>query len=334
MTTRKIRNIIIIIVLSIALIGILIFSVFSQRITMNPTGTVGNTAGNINNDGLFCEYNDMVYFANAQDGGKLYCMAPDESNITKLNELHIQNILAGGKYLYYFQFGDTGEAGIGNIVSSRSFVQCSLNGKKPTTILRGTVLKGQLVDNYLYLSTSESSGISFRKIKIDKSEKLDLANYEINPASANNSIIYYNGTLQDHHLYALNTSNDVSTPIWTGDLWYPIYDNGYVYYMDLTSNYRLCRYSISSNTVEILTEDRVDCYNLGSGYIYYQKNGSDAALICMRLDGSEKRTVAEGVYTNINMTSQYVYFQSFGVDTSYYHSPIGSTYFEIFRTGK
>ena len=27
----------------------------SQRVVMNPPGTVGNTAGNLNNDGLFCE---------------------------------------------------------------------------------------------------------------------------------------------------------------------------------------------------------------------------------------------------------------------------------------
>ena len=36
----------------------------SRRIAMNPAGTVGNTAGNLNNDGLFCEYDGTVYFLN------------------------------------------------------------------------------------------------------------------------------------------------------------------------------------------------------------------------------------------------------------------------------
>ena len=29
---------------------------FSSRIVPNPDGAVGNTAGNLNNSGLFCEY--------------------------------------------------------------------------------------------------------------------------------------------------------------------------------------------------------------------------------------------------------------------------------------
>ncbi len=47
-------------------------------------------------------------------------------------------------------------------------------------------------------------------MKIDKSDKTELPTYEINPASAVNGTIYYNGTQDNHYLYAMNTATDRS----------------------------------------------------------------------------------------------------------------------------
>ena len=172
----------------------------------------------------------------------------------------------------------------------------------------------------------QKEGPLFYKLKIDKSDKVELANYTVNPASVQGGHIYYNGTGNDHYLYTLNTATDVPTEIWQGNIWYPIADGDYVYFIDVENNYRLCRYVLSQNVVEVLTEDRVECYNVGNGYIYYQCNSSTApALKMMRTDGSGLSTVAEGNYTNINMTSKYVHFQDFDNTTSLYHSQIGTT---------
>ncbi len=317
-------------VLALAALGLV--SYFSGRVSMNPDGTVGNSAGNINNDGLFCEYNGKVYFSNASDHGCLYSMNPDETEVKCLNKMTVRNILAGGDYLFFYQTGSASESGAGQIEGMRSFCRSELNGNDITTLTRDVVLTGQLVNNYLYLLTkSSSSGTSFYKLKIDKSEQVDLANYGINPACAGDGIIYYNGTLEDHYLHALNTANDVSTQLWTGNIWYPVLDGDYIYYMDVSDNYRLCRYSLSLNEAQTLTEDRVDCFNVGGGYIYYQKNDSrDPQLKCMRTDGSDNRTVANGNFTHICMTSQYVYFQAFGNDLTTYHTPLGGTAYSEF----
>ena len=49
-------------------IFLFILAIFSDYIPMNPEGTVGNTAGNLNNGGLFCEYDGKVYFSNVLCG--------------------------------------------------------------------------------------------------------------------------------------------------------------------------------------------------------------------------------------------------------------------------
>lgn len=318
-------------VVLLAVLGIIVaLSALSERVTPNPPGTVGNTAGNLNNGGYFCEYNGTVYFANAYDQNNLYAMDPDEGQIRKLSNTSIRNLLAGGDYLYYFQMASTGEAGMGSVRVPRSFNRCNLKGKNITSLTRDTVVTGQLVDDYLYLLIAGNANPSFYKIKTNKTDQQVLANYSINPACAVNGMIYYNGTQNDHYLYSLNTATDVSSVVWEGNLWYPALEGDYVYYMDMGNNYRICRYSLSQNTVEVLTNDRADCFNVGSGYVYYQKNGSNPQLICMRLDGSEKKVVAEGNFTDINMTSRYVYFRDFANEDSLYHSYLGSDYSEIF----
>lgn len=316
----------------IILLGLLLYSIFGGRVKMNPEGTVGNTAGNLNNSGLVCEYNDTVYFSNPTDNGALYAMNPDETNLRKLYSMPVRNILAGGEYLYYYQLkGTSDSAGISSVTSTHSLNRCNLDGEKSVEITRDVVVVGQLVDNYLYLLTAGRENPDFYKIKIDKTNQVHLASYVINPACARNGIIYYNGTLEDHALYRLNTSNDAATPLWSGSVWYPIVEGDYVYFMDISSNYRLCRYSFSQDVVEVLTNERVDCFNVGNGYIYYQTNDAvSPQLKCMHTDGSNVLVVADGIYTNINMSSQYVYFQEFNVPGSFFHARLGSNQYRFF----
>lgn len=323
---KKRQLIITIVILILLFTAFAIFTYFHGHIELNPPGTVGNAAGNLNNGGLFCEYNGRVYFSNPRDGGTLYAMNPDESGQEKLNEMQVRNILAGGRYLYYFQLGAAETAGgFGSVTNTRSFNRCSLNGKQAVSMTRDVVVTCQLVDNYLYLLTAGAEHPVFYKMKIDKSEQVRLADYAINPAGVSNGSIYYNGTRENHHLYSLDTATDIEHSVWEGDLWYPVPEGDYVYYMDVANNYRLCRYSLSENRVEVLTHDRVDCFNVGSGYIYYQKNdAANPQLKCMQTDGSSPFVVADGIYTNINMTSQYVYFQEFGEEGSLFHAALGN----------
>lgn len=331
MDKKKKQTVILIVVLVAIFLVLGLVSFFGDRVTMNPAGTIGNTAGNLNNDGLFCEYNGTVYFSNANDNHKLYAMNPDETNVRKLSDLHVQNILAGGKYLYYFQLGDASDSGFGTVMPSKSFNRCDLKGNNTQGLTQDVIISAQLVDNYLYILTTTTDGPSFYKIKIDKSDVVQLADYEINPACAQNGTIYYNGTKGDHYLYGLDTTNDIPHEIWQGNLWYPALEGNYVYFLDVAENYRLCRYSLTEKIVEVLTDDRVDCFNVGNGYIYYQKNSTtEPQLKCMRTDGTDVRVIAAGNYTDINMTSQYVYFKELGVDSTMYHSALGSNWYDYF----
>lgn len=305
------------------LIVVSVLSNLKSRIPSNDISVTGNTGGNLNNHGLFCESDGKVYFANAYDDGSLYSMNPDETDVQKLITGSVTSINAAGDYLYYFMDTAGGGSGFGYAIRTYGIFRAKKNGKDTSCLVRDACITMQLVGDYLYYQRYNNQDFTkFYKVKTDKSEDVLVSDAIINPAACYNGVIYFNGQDKDHYLYALDTRTDSVSTVYEGNLWYPVYKDGYIYYMDVGENYRLCRYSLSAGAVEILTHDRVDGYNVGNSYIYYQKSDAESpALMRMRLDGSDPEVVAEGNYENINITSYYVYFNEYNNDVPVYHTP-------------
>lgn len=301
-----------------------LFSYFSGRIPSNDISVTGNTAGNLNNGGGFAESEGVVYFSNAYDNGCMYSMNVDETNLKKLSTSSVSSINVGGNYLYYYMDSTGGGTGLGYVVRTYGVYRSKLDGEHTQCLDRQAAVTMQLVGDYVYYQRyNNTTYTQLYKVKTDKSENVLISEDIINPAACHNGIIYYNGTGRDHYLYALDTRTDTPYTVYQGDLWYPVYHNDYIYYMDVSSNYRICRYSLSAGTVEILTNDRVDFFNVGDQYIYYQKNSqTEPALMRMRLDGSNPEVVADGIYQNLQLTSSYAYFNVYGSPFPVYHTPV------------
>ena len=337
--TSSQKNILFLSVTGVILIALFLCIILSGRIPMNDDFTVGNTPGNLNNGGYFCEADGKVYFANAYDNYSLYSMNPDESELTKLNDGAVSSINAAGKYLYYAQVsgGDSEKSGIDGAIRMAGIYRSNLKGKSVVGLDRCDIVTMQLCGNYLYYEKYDKQiGTSLDKVRIDKKDRQTVAEAIINPNCYVDGRIYYNGAAEDHYLYSLGVPAARESVIWRGNIWNPIVQGGYVYYMDVPENYRLCRYNLSTNVVEILTNDRIDMFNVYDNYIYYQVSSSDMpALKRMLIDGSSQEIVREGVYQNINITSQYVYFNAFNESTpvykTYTYGPINVTTFDAAR---
>lgn len=320
MATRA-KNILIFVITIIVLAVLMLIAVIVGRVPLNDENTAGNTPGNLNNGGYFCEADGRVYFANAYDGYALYSMNSDESNIRKLNDGSYSFLNVGGDYLYYSMIGKSDSYDLGFIGTAYGIYRSRLNGKKVTGLDRSHIINMQLCGNYIYYEKYDNKeAVSLEKIRTNKKDKQTVAPKAIiNPNCYVDGTIYYNGDDKDHYLYALDTATGISSVVWEGDVWNPIVQDGYVYYMDVSSNYRLCRYSLYDNVIEVLTNDRLDMFNIYGNYIYYQVSSPDApALKRMMTDGSAQETVMEGVFQNINITSQYVYFNAFDEPTPVY----------------
>lgn len=324
---KKIITIIVLVLLFIIFVVSCILSSLSNRVKDNPIGTIGNTPGNLQNDGLFCENDGVVYFSNPYDGGSLYSMKPDETDFKKLVDGNISSINSAGKYVYYYNGGTGSKDGLGFVFGSSGFFRLKKSNPQNPVYLQKTKGKSlTLIDSYLYYQSYDyEKHMTLCKIKIDGSDMQELSDEDITPSCAADSMFYYNQTTSDLNLYCWDTRSDQSFSLLAEDIYQPIIDGNSIYFIDVHHNYGISCMNLSDKIVTPVIEERVDCFNIANGIIYYQTSGDSYALKSASLDGSNSTTIANGTYHAINVTSQYVYFKKLNDDTTLYRVPIGTT---------
>ena len=131
----------------------------------------------------------------------------------------------------------------------------------------------------------------------------------------------------------MNAETKSSNRIFDGDCWMPIVDGNTAYYMDCSNNYCLTKVNLNTKETTVLTNERVDCFNVYGSTIYYCRN-QNPALCRMQTDGSDSEVISEGIYTDINITSQFVYFRRLNEnDTVFYTPTTGAANINTFHAG-
>lgn len=323
---KNVLKIILIIVIILLLTGVIfLLSSLDGCVPSNPADTIGNTSGNLNNGGYFCEDADgTVFFANFYDNGILYSMNADESGITKLADTKVSYLNTGGKYLYYYMPDSMASTGLGFVRRVVGIYRCTKKATGVTTLTREPAENLLLSGNRIfYRDASDKKTWKFTSVDLSGNNKEVLMPYSINPSSCHNGIIYFADERENHFLCSYDTNTGAKQQLLRYNVWSPTYANGVVYFMDIENNYRLCALSLSDGEVRIITNDRIDFYNVTPEYIYYQKSSeTNPALKRIRLDGSAEEIVAEGTYRNLSATSQYLYFREYNDDMTIYHTSV------------
>lgn len=315
--------IVIVAVIFLLAIAFLIISKTAKAVPDNPPGTIGNTPGNIYNSGYFCEDDKHVYFANSYDENSLYVMNPDETEMKKLITANVKYINTGGKYLYYYMSDSGSSTGLGFVRRVMGIYRSNKKGKQVTTISRDPSLDMILINNDLYYQHYDNkNAVTLYKCDTEGKKETMVSKEIISPAGVYEDKIYFTNQKDNLFLMVLDTKDDSISEFKNYKMWDPIRVDDYIYFLDISNDLKLCRYSISNDSIDILTNDRVDCYNLNSQYIYYQSNSTEKpALKRISIDGAVEEIVAEGNYTAINITSEYVYFRPFGNEYVTYKTP-------------
>ena len=128
MSTNK-KSVIILCSVILAIVITFVLLSLTGRVKMSDDNTVGNTAGNLNNGGFFCENDGVVFFSNAYDNNTLYSMNPDESQIKKLGSNYVASLNAGGDYIYYYMESGTNGSGLGFMSRTAGIYRSNRNGK-------------------------------------------------------------------------------------------------------------------------------------------------------------------------------------------------------------
>lgn len=308
---------------------------YINRIRYNDGYVNGNTAGNLYNEGYFCEKDGIVYFANPADNYCLYSMNPDGTNIKKLEDQSVSYINVDDHYIYYCKLkGKSADSFSFLPINTNSLCRLDIDGKgKPEILDDDPCMYASLVGNYLYyLHYDTTDATTLYKVKIDGKEKEQVEKQSYFTASTDGQYIYYNGLTDNHNIYEMDTSNDHAKVIYEGNCWMPVKDGNNLYFMDCENNYRIAKVDLTNGEKTLVTDCRVDCYNVAGDKIFFQKNDkTDPAICCINTDGSNYQELKEGNYTAINVTSTYVYFKDFTTETPYYTSVAAPGNVQIFN---
>ena len=91
---KTVKRIILIAIIIVVIVLAVILKKYREGVATIPSNDpmlVGNTAGNLYNNGYFVEDGGKVYFSNTYDGNNIYVMNPDQSDL-KMIKYHITMI--------------------------------------------------------------------------------------------------------------------------------------------------------------------------------------------------------------------------------------------------
>lgn len=332
--TNKQRKILVTSYISLMLIAIVGYIIYQNRTAYNPAGVRGNTTGNLNNNGMFCEYNKTIYFANPYDHNNLYSMDSDCSNIKKLNADTVCSINVYGKYIYYVRNNYSPET-IASIFRGQllGVIRTNLKGERPLTLYDSVAGVINLYGNDLYYQHfSNEEGFSFYKVGIDGTENTRINDAGYFPASIYNNTLYYVNTVDDHNIYCYNLLSGNTSLFLEANAYMVDMQGDYIYYIDLAKNYSLVRVNTQTGQEQILVDGsngKCISYNIYEDSLFYHVEGETPALYRMNVDGSNNQFIKYGNITNISCTSQYTFFQIFGVTSLYRVPTSGGTDVEL-----
>lgn len=320
--------------------GFGVFHYFAGRIRFNDAYVNGNSAGNLYNGGLFCEYNGTVYFANPSDENALYSMDANGGSLTKLCSDNVSFINADEHYIYYVRNnpGSNGDFSFLSI-NTNSLCRIDRDGDADSVLILDSepCMYASLAGNYIYyLRYTEASGTTLYKVKIDGSDKEMVNENPYYTCSALGQYIYYNGMDREHYIWRLNTADDSTGMLYGGNCWMPtVVDESTAYFMDCDNNYAIARADLTTGDKTLLCEDRVDWYNVSGSYIYFQRSDTEHPALCrMRTDGSEYEELANGNHKNLNVASGYLYFCDYYTGQTFRIATAGDAKVEVFAPGK
>lgn len=326
MRRKKLLKLFLSILILLIVVIIVAINRYNNMTKFNSDFINGNTGGNLQNGGYFCEYDGMVYFRNPNDNNSLYCMDRNGNHIKKLSSDTASFINVDDHYVYYTR-NNAGKDGDFSFVNIQSYSLCRLTiANKKTLILDSDAcLYASLIGNYVYYSHyDEETASTVYKVKIDGSERECVLKYPIIAVSSDGKNLYYCGTDSDAHIYCLNTANGSISKILETNCYMPIASDGFLYYINCDKGYYLEKMNLSTGEITTLVKERVECYNVYGSTVFYQNNdANNSGLYRLKHNGYEyvSEKIMSGNHLNINVTSTYVYFMKYGVDETIYRTP-------------
>lgn len=299
----------------------------THKFEPNNKNAIGNTAGNLNNGGKFCEYDGKIYFSNPYDSGKLYVMDSDCTNASLFSNNTASSINVCGKFVYYVKNNFSKKA-IEDENRSKLFgiIRTDIDGKNETELYDDKTGIAAVYGNYVYYQHyTDTTNATLHKVKIDNSEDIIISEYAYNPSCIYGGKIYYADSQNKNNIYSYDTNSERFSLYTNANAYIVDVDGDFIYYIDLSKNYSLVRLNATNGMLELIysaSDAKVINFNrYGNKIFIVVEGGTNPGLYRANTDGSNLEYIATGDIASVNCTSQYTFFQYYNDNISLYRVP-------------
>ena len=327
---KKTKGHAVLIIVILILLAIILFMLFelSKQVIKNDSPINGNTTVNLNNSGLFCEYNEILYFANSYDNQALYSYNPNNGNCKKLADGPVRNINVDSHYVYFTREAASSKGTYGlSTAAFKGLYRMNLKGTRKTCIYSGSIGNAQLINNKIFFQNySNDYGFHLYSVRIDGTHASEILAEAVNPTGYYDNFLIFANTNDNHYVTKMNPETMETEILYKGNCYAPIIQNNCLYYMDIDNNYSLAKVDLSTQEKITLTTERLDTYNVYGDTIFYQVSDSERpCLKRMKTDGSNIELIETGIFNNINITKNYTYFMAYNSSSPIYRTPTTGT---------
>lgn len=315
MKKKKKKNmlpiIIFVLVLILIVAGVCAYLYVNKYVPV-PDRYEGNTSGNLNNRGLFCESDGYIYFSNAYDANKLYKMKNDLTEAECIRDVPVEFINVHDKKVFFYQVpgGENQVFGLGGLYG---ICYTDITGNAGLNNIDKAIVNSMVLygDALYYQSYDAKDGLTLYKASpnIKKKQKEQISSKKILVTCPYEGVFLTYNTENSYYLSFFNPDTDSIGLFDDVRAYNIVHDGNYLYYMNIDDKYRIYRYNLSTKTQEKITDYTVDLFNVYDGNVFFQRNSeTEPAIIRINSDGSGEQVIAEGNYKNINCTSTYTFF--------------------------
>jgi len=252
----------------------------------------GNTAGNLINSGIVCEYNGKIYYLNKSDNKKLYVMNTDGSNKAALGNIQgAIELNVNGDYIYY-------QAG--------GIYRATLKDGTVETLIEDSCRNMVVTEDTIYYLKADGDTTKIHCMNLDGSDETILCDNIASGLNVSGDRIYYINGSDSGKIYSMNLDGSDDTAFSDSkNVKELLVESGFVYFINGDNG--IFRMGKSGKEAEQVSEKSCSNININNAKLFYY-NVTDKTLCYAKIDGSDEKVLYSGELNAINVISDWIYF--------------------------
>lgn len=269
----------------------------------NDFYAIGNNFSNLQNSSFAALSNNMVYYRNFEELGRLYTATLDREYKKRLTDEPVSCINVIGNTVYYMNLNENGSIYSINIDGSNR--KCIANDNTSNFVVDG--------DWIIY--RNKADGQKLYKLKRDGSEKVKLSDDIIKTFLANNKYVFYINESDNSTLYRMNLDGTNRQRILNLIVRNFVIEKGVFYYINGSDGNKIYSVNLDGLNNRLLVSEDVVNLNVTNDWIYYS-NRADGRLTKVYIDGNQKKYIGTEVLPSdenqnrISIIQDWVYYNN------------------------